>query len=102
MGKEQKFNISGVQEDLESELRKKGFNIERAQLPENEPRQCEKCMKEDCFEFYNEGWFIEGQFYCENHKEDILNVLRQINEVAIQRRKEEEEIIKKRREASGS
>lgn len=101
MKKEQKINIPGTQKDLKSELQKKGFLIEKAQLPEDEPMQCKKCMKEDNFEFHNEGWFVEGEFYCGGHKEYILNILKQIDEDAARIKKEREEIIKKRQETSG-
>lgn len=97
MEKEQKFNAPEIQKNLESELQKKGYHIKKARLPEGEPIQCEKCMKENCFEFHGEGWFVEGEFYCEKHKTDALSVLKQIDEGADRMRKEQEEIIKTRR-----
>jgi len=94
--KEPNLNISEKSDNLESALRRKGFHIDRAQLPKDEPIQCDSCMKEDRFEFYNEGWFIEGQFYCGAHKEHAINVLKDIADNVDEIRKEREEIEKKR------
>ncbi|OGY63848.1 MAG: hypothetical protein A3I24_00150 [Candidatus Harrisonbacteria bacterium RIFCSPLOWO2_02_FULL_41_13b] len=68
-----------TEKSLEEKLREDGFRIEKAQV-ENEPRQCEGCMKEDNFKFHDRGWLLEGSFYCENHKAGALEVLRKINE----------------------
>ncbi|KKQ32209.1 MAG: hypothetical protein US45_C0025G0012 [Candidatus Nomurabacteria bacterium GW2011_GWA1_37_20] len=90
-----------IEKSPEEKLRERGFYIKKEQLPEDEPMQCEKCMKEDDFKFHAEGWFAEGEFYCEKHKADILNVLQQINEDAKRRKLEEERIIEERRKKSG-
>ena len=98
---EPNFNMQEGSKNLEAELREKGFQIKRAQLPENEPIQCEECMKEDCFKFYNEGWFIEGEFYCSQHKENALSVLEEVDKDVERRRAEQERIVKERLKRSG-
>ena len=86
----------------EEKLREKGFQIERAQLLEGEPRQCEKCMsKDNDFQFHQTGWFIEGEFYCPKHKEGVIKVLEKINKEAERTKLEQERIIKERGKQSG-
>jgi hypothetical protein len=79
MEKEPKLDSREIMDDLEVELKKKGYQIERAELSEDEPIQCEKCIKEDNFQFHNKGWFIEGEFYCNDHKGDALCILKDID-----------------------
>src|SRR3989344_5103634 len=90
-----------IEKSLEEKLREKGYQIERAQLSEKEPIQCDKCMDEsNNFEFHREGWFIEGSFYCSNHKEGAIQVLEEIDKDAERRKLEQERIIKERRKQS--
>lgn len=50
-----------IEKSLEERLREKGYQIERAQLSEDDFSQCDECMSEDNdFQFHQEGWFIEG------------------------------------------
>lgn len=91
-----------IEESLEEKLREKGYQIERAQLPEDESMQCDKCMGEDKdFQFHQDGWFIEGQFYCSKHKEGAINVLKEIDQDVERRKLEQERIIEERRKQSG-
>lgn len=95
--KEPKFDKS-----LEEKLREKGYKIEEMQLPEDEPQQCDKCMdKDNDFQFYQKGWFIEGQFYCPEHKEEALSFLEEIDKDVERRKLERERIIEERRKESG-
>jgi hypothetical protein len=76
---------------------KKRFQIEKVKLPEDEPIQCETCMeKEKNFEFYQEGWFIEGEFYCSKHKDTALQLLEEIVKEGERMRLERERIIEER------
>ncbi len=91
-----------IDKSLEEKLREKGFYIERARLQEDETRQCDKCMGENKnFEFYKDGWFIEGEFYCPEHKEGAIKVLEEIYKDVERRRLEQERIIEERRKQSG-
>jgi len=91
-----------IEKSLVEKLREKGYQIERAQLSEDESIQCDKCMNEsNNFEFHREGWFIEGSFYCSNHKEGAIKVLEEIDEDVERRRLEEKQIIEERRRQSG-
>ncbi len=97
MKKEPKFEKS-----REEKLREKGSRIERAQLSEDESMQCDKCMAKDgYFQFHQEGWFVEGQFYCSKHKEGILDTLEEIDKDVERRKLEQEQIIEERRKQSG-
>ncbi|MFH0873954.1 MAG: hypothetical protein V1846_03940 [Candidatus Komeilibacteria bacterium] len=87
--------------NLESELKQRGFKIEPVEFAENETQQCEKCCGQDCFKFYDKGWFIEGEFYCESHKQDALAVLQQVAEGAKKIQRDREETIRIRGENSG-
>lgn len=84
------------QKSAEEELREKGYSIEKARLPEGEPIQCDKCMKENNFNFYNEGWFIEGSFYCSTDKEDALKILEEIQKEAERLKSERERVMEER------
>ena len=93
---------SKIGKSLEEKLRDKGWHIEKAQLPENESRQCDKCMSEsNNFGFHKEGWFVEGSFYCSNHKEGATRVLEEIDKDVERRKLERESIIEERRKQSG-
>lgn len=93
---------SKIEESREDKLRKKGYQIERAQLSEDESRQCDKCMdKNKDFQFHQEGWFIEGEFYCSKHKDKAINVLEEIDKDVEGRKLERERIIEERRKQSG-
>lgn len=87
MEKEPRFEKS-----LEEKLREKGFyQIEKVQLPEDEPRQCDQCINEsDNFQFHQEGWIIEGDFYCSGHKERALEMLEAIDQDAEKQKLEQE------------
>lgn len=86
-----------IKKSAEGGFHKKRYQIERAQLPENEPIQCEKCTKEDDFRFHDEGWFIEGEFYCGKHKEEILDILEAVDKDMEKRKLEQERIVEERR-----
>lgn len=48
-----------IEKGQEEKFREKGYRIERMQLSEDEPIQCDKCMDGDKnFQFHQEGWFI--------------------------------------------
>lgn len=87
---------------MEEKLREKGYQIERAQLSEDDFRQCDKCMDKDKdFQFHQEGWFIEGEFYCSKHKEGAISGLEEIDRDVERRKLEQERIIEERRKQSG-
>ncbi|OGY65838.1 MAG: hypothetical protein A3A16_02110 [Candidatus Harrisonbacteria bacterium RIFCSPLOWO2_01_FULL_44_18] len=91
-----------IEKSLEEKLRERGYQIERAQLSEDESRQCDKCMDRGTnFQFYREGWFIEGSFYCSNHKEGATKILEEIDKDVERRKLEQERIIEERRKQSG-
>lgn len=91
-----------IEKSVEEELRKKRYQIERVQLPEDEPIQCDKCMdKDNNFQFHQEGWFIEGQFYCSKHKEEAIMVLEEIDKDVERRKLEQERIVEERRKQFG-
>ncbi len=97
MKKEPKIEIS-----KEEKLREKGYHIEKAWLSEDEPIQCDRCVDEDSnFQFHQEGWFIEGQFYCSKHKEGAIEVLEEIDKDVQERKLERECITEERRKQSG-
>ncbi len=97
MEKEPKFEKS-----LEEKLREKGYKIEEINLSEDEAMQCDKCIKEnDNFQFRQEGWFIEGSFYCPEHKDGATKTLEEIDKDAEKRKLEQEQIIEERRKQSG-
>ena len=90
-----------IEKSLVEKLREKGYQIERAQLSEDESIQCDKCMNEsNNFKFHREGWFIEGSFYCSNHKEGAIKVLEEIDKDVGRRKLEQERIIEERRKQS--
>ena len=91
------LKIEKIEKSQEEKLKEKNFSIEKAQLPEGEPIQCDKCIEEENFEFYDDGWFIEGEFYCDNHKEHALSILESIAQGVDEKRLEQERIKKERR-----
>ena len=95
MEKEPEFEKS-----LEAGLRESGFQIKKTQLSEGEPLQCEKCTEDNDFEFYQEGWLIEGQFYCSEHKDGAMKLLEEIAMDVERRRLEQGRIIEERRKQS--
>ena len=96
MEQEPKFEKS-----REEKLREKGYQIESTQLPAGEPTQCDKCMdKDNNFQFHQEGWFVEGQFYCPKHREVALDTLEEIDKDVERRKLEQEQIIGERRKNS--
>ncbi len=99
--KEKKFGAEGRIEDLELELQKAGFFIKKAELLESEPLQCEHCMKEGRFDFYNRGWFIEGDFYCGEHKQSALEMLKKVKEGAEQSQEERKKMEEERKKMLG-
>ena len=91
-----------IEKSLEEKLRERAYQIERVQLSEDESIQCDKCMNENNnFEFHGEGWFIEGSFYCSNHKEGAIKILEEIDKDTERRKLEQEQIIEERRKQSG-
>lgn len=92
-----------IEKSPEEKLREKyGFQIKRAQLSEDEPMQCDTCTdKDNDFQFYQEGWFIEGQFYCSKHKEGAIKILEEIAKDVEWRKLEREHIIEEQRKQSG-
>ncbi len=82
MEREPSFNDPTKSENLESGLRKKGYRIEKMSLSETGPIQCETCMKEGHFDFYDEAWFIEGNAFCQEHKEGALKKLEEADKKA--------------------
>ena len=91
-----------IEKSLEEKLRERGYQIERAQLSEDESRQCDKCMDRGTnFQIYREGWFIEGQFYCPGHKEGAIKVLEEVDKDVERIGLERERIIEERRKQSG-
>ena len=91
-----------IEKSLEEKLREKGYRIERAQLSEDKSRQCDKCIgKDNNFQFHRDGWLIEGEFYCPEHKEGAVKVLEEIDNDVERRRSEQEQIIEERRKQSG-
>ncbi|MDP2696346.1 MAG: hypothetical protein Q8O87_03815 [bacterium] len=90
-----------IEKSLEEQLREGGHKIEKAQLLEDESMQCDGCIENDSFQFYQEGWFIEGQFYCPNHKEGAIKLLEEIDKDVERRKSEQEQIIKERMRRSG-
>jgi len=48
------------------------------------------------FQSYQEGWFIEGNFYCQKHKEEALRILEETAREAEKRRLERERIAQER------
>jgi len=82
-----------IEASLEEKLREGVFHIERTQLSE----QCDKCMNEDNdFQFHQEGWLIEGEFYCPKHKEGAIKALEEIDRDAKRRKLKQECIIEER------
>lgn len=93
---------SKIEKSLEEKLRDKGYQIERAQLSEDESRQCNKCMDKDKdLQFHQEGWFIEGEFCCSKHKEGAISILEEIDKDVERRKSERERIIEERSKQSG-
>ena len=91
-----------IEQGKEDKLREKGYQIEMARLSEDESRQCDKCMDKDKdFQFHQEGWFIEGEFYCSKHKERAVSVLEEVEKDVERRKLEQERIIEERRKQSG-
>lgn len=91
-----------VEKSLEEKFREKGHQIERMQLSEDESLQCNKCMNKDKdFQFHQEGWFIEGEFYCSKHKDGVISILEEIDKDVERRRLEQECVIEERRKWSG-
>lgn len=91
-----------IEKSLEEKLSEKGYRIEKAQLSEDESRQCGQCMGEDKdFRFYQEGWMIEGNFYCFKHKEKAMSILGEIDKDVERRNLQQERIIEERRKRSG-
>ena len=72
-----------IEKSLEEKPREKKYKIERARLPEDNPIQCDMCADEDNnFQFYQEGWFVQGDFYCSKHKEGVIKVLEEVDKDA--------------------
>lgn len=91
-----------IKKNKEEKLREKGYHIEKAQLSEDESRQCDGCMDKDKdFQFHQEGWFIEGQFYCSRHKEGVINFWEEIDQEVERKKLEQEQIIEERKKRSG-
>jgi|GEM_PF-1943893 len=76
--------------NLEEELRKRGWMIEKI---DKEKEPWSQCQKSDCFE--DADWFIEGGFYCPKHKDWMLNELKETQENIDIKRKERSEKSKK-------
>ncbi len=93
-------DIQDAANNLEKRLQARSYQIKEAELPEGEPMQCENCMSSNDFKFHNKGWFIEGNFYCLDHKATALEILEQIEQDVESRRKERDEIATKRLENS--
>ena len=90
-----------IEKGLEEKLREKGYRIEKAQLSEDESRQCDKCIdKDNNFQFHQDGWFIEGEFYCSEHKERAVKALEEIDKDVERRRSEQKQIIEERSKRS--
>lgn len=91
-----------IEKSREDQLREKGYQIEQVHLSEDKSLQCDKCMDENKdFQFHQEGWFVEGEFYCPKHKERALEVLEEINQGVERRKSEQERIVEERRKQSG-
>lgn len=91
-----------IEKSKEDKLREKGYQMERAQLSEDESMQCDKCMDKDKdFQFHQEGWFIEGQFYCSKYKEGAIRVLEEIDKDVERRKLEQRRIVEERRKQAG-
>lgn len=91
-----------VEKSLEEKFREEGYQIKKAQLSEEEAMQCDKCMaKDNSFQFYQEGWFIEGSFYCPGHKELAIKALEEVEKGVEKIRLEQEHIIEERKKQSG-
>jgi|GEM_PF-6838628 len=102
MSKEQKDNAPKPSESSKPESQGSIMRLEKAKLPENEPMQCEKCMKDGHFDFYDEGWWLEGVFYCNNHREYAQSIIDQIDQDVARRRQEQEDALKKKQEEGTS
>lgn len=63
-------------DELEDELRKKGYYIEKVEVKDGEVPQ--SCLTDDCFD--DAEVFIEGSFYCSKHKEMVLKKLKEADE----------------------
>ncbi len=82
-----------IEKSLEERLREKGYIIE----PIGE-RNWAQCDKENCFS--EAKWFIEGSFYCPEHKEGAIKVIEEIDKDIARRRSEQERIMEERRKRS--
>ena len=91
------FNTPEKPDDRVDALRRHGFSIEKMHWPGGAPLQCEKCVDGGDFGFYDDVWAMDGEFYCDKHKEYMLEVFEKIAEETEKRKMQREQDEAERR-----